>query len=55
MSGTEVQPHEGDLLLDDRADLDQLQSDRLAGGLRELSTDKCESADRFHERVSQAG
>jgi hypothetical protein len=36
MGGAEVEPDERELPLDDRADLNQLEPDRLAGALREL-------------------
>jgi len=37
MGGTEVESDERELSLDDRADLDQLESDGLAGGFCEFS------------------
>jgi len=55
MGGTEVEPDERELPLNDGADLDQLEADRLAGGLGELGAGERQAPDRFHQRVGQAG
>ncbi len=44
MGGTEVKPDEREFLLDDGADLDQFEPDRLAGGLGELGAGKRQAA-----------
>ena len=51
--GAEVKPELGELGHDDRADLDKLRADRRAGRLRECGSAQGDSAQRFHQAVSQ--
>ena len=55
MAGTEVQPHDREFAFDDGTDLDQLEADRLAGGLGQLGAGERQTADRFDQGIGQRG
>src|SRR5580692_11064834 len=55
MRGTEVKANEGELLFEDGSNLDEFQSDRLAGGLRKFGAAESEAADGLDQGVGQAG
>ncbi len=55
MRPTEVQPDEGQLPFNDGADLDQFDSDCLAGGLCQLGPGQGQAAEGLHQGVAQSG